>query len=182
MAAELTPEPRLSDTERQSVVEQLNHAVGEGRLTLSEFEDRLQAVFAARTRAELAPFVADLPAASVPEEMTLRPHASSVKRTGNWLVPRRIRVEGSSSSVRLDMTEARPVDPTVELILDLQGASVTVVLPRGASATIHDVDLSASSATAKVPEAGGLHIVARGQLRSSTLTLRYQRRFLWWRW
>jgi uncharacterized protein DUF1707 len=173
---------RLSDAERESVVEQLNHAVGEGRLTLSEFEDRLQGVLAARTQAEIAPFVADLPAASVPEELTLRPHASSVKRAGRWIVPRRIRVEGSASSVRLDMTEARPVGPTVELILDISAGSVTVVLPPGASATVDDVDLTASSASAKVPESGGLHVVARGQLKASSLTLRYQRRFLWWRW
>src|SRR5689334_8546685 len=103
----------MSDAERDAVVEQLNHAVGEGRLTLPEFEERLAGVLAARTHDEIAPFVADLPMASVPAEMTLRPRAASVKRTGGWIVPRRIRVEGSASSVKLDMTQARPVAPTV---------------------------------------------------------------------
>jgi hypothetical protein len=179
MAGELA---RLSDAERELVVEQLNQAVGEGRLTLTEFEERLQGVLAARTQGELTPFLADLPSAVPPEEITLRPQASSVKRTGRWLVPRRIRVESRASSILLDLTEARIVSPTISLLLDVQAGSVTMVLPRGASATIDDVELRASSARAKVPESGGLHVIASGRLRASSLTVRYQRRFLWWRW
>lgn len=45
-----------------------------------------------------------------------------------------------------------------------------------------DVDLSASTARAKVPDSGGLRIVASGSLHASSLIVRHQRRFLWWRW
>jgi hypothetical protein len=47
---------------------------------------------------------------------------------------------------------------------------------------VHDVELSSSSAKAKVPDSGGLHVVVLGQLQSSSLKVRYQRRFLRWRW
>jgi hypothetical protein len=176
------PETRVSDAERNLVVEQLNQAVGEGRLTLTEFEDRVQGVLAARTHDDMAAFTADLPAAVAPEVLTLRPRASSLKRAGRWVVPRRLVVEAQSSSVRLDLTEAQVASPTVEVSVDLRASAVTLVLPAGASATVHEVELSASTAKAKAPESGGLHVVVRGHLQSSSLTVRYQRRFLRWRW
>src|ERR1700712_1882551 len=55
---------RASDAEREAVVGRLNVAVGEGRLTLDEFSTRLGTTYAATTRGELEPIVADLPASS----------------------------------------------------------------------------------------------------------------------
>jgi Domain of unknown function (DUF1707)/2TM domain len=52
---------RIGDAERERVAERLRRAAGEGRLTPEELEERLEAAFAARTEAELAPLVADLP-------------------------------------------------------------------------------------------------------------------------
>jgi hypothetical protein len=52
---------RTSDTEREQVAEILRAAMGEGRLTLEEGEERLGTVYAARFRDELAPLTADLP-------------------------------------------------------------------------------------------------------------------------
>jgi hypothetical protein len=52
---------RASDAERAAVVQRLEHAVGEGRISLAEFEERAQAVYLAKTRAELEELVADLP-------------------------------------------------------------------------------------------------------------------------
>jgi hypothetical protein len=173
---------RVSDAERNLVVEQLNQAVGEGRLTLTEFEDRVQGVLAARTHDDLAPFVADLPVAAAPDELVLRPRASSIKRTGRWVVPRRVVIEAKAAGVRLDLTEAQVAAPTVEVSVDMIASGLTLVLPRGASATVHDVELTASSTKARVPESGGLHVVVRGQMKSSSLKVRYQRRFLGWRW
>jgi hypothetical protein len=173
---------RVSDAERNLVVEQLNQAVGEGRLTLAEFEDRVQGVLEARTHDDLAPFIADLPVTAAPDELVLRPRASSVKRTGRWAVPRRLVVEAKAASVRLDLTEAQIATPTVEVSVDLKASSLTLVLPRGASAIVHDVELTASSTKARVAESGGLHIVVGGHMNSSSLKVRYQRRFLRWRW
>ena len=47
--------------DRDEVVERLRVAAGDGRLTMAELEQRVDAAFAARTYAELAPLTADLP-------------------------------------------------------------------------------------------------------------------------
>lgn len=52
---------RASDAERESVVRVVQQAGAEGRLTLTETEERLAGIYAARFRHELTPFTADLP-------------------------------------------------------------------------------------------------------------------------
>lgn len=51
----------MSDADRESVVRRLRRAVGEGRLTLAEFDERVAATYAARTRGDLDELTADLP-------------------------------------------------------------------------------------------------------------------------
>jgi class 3 adenylate cyclase len=58
---------RVSDAERQKVIELLRHHTGAGRLTLDEFAERVGDVYAALTRDELAQVVADLPEGVRPE-------------------------------------------------------------------------------------------------------------------
>lgn len=55
------PHVRASDAERDAVAEVLREAHAEGRLSVTEFADRLDAVYAARTLGELEPLTADLP-------------------------------------------------------------------------------------------------------------------------
>lgn len=54
---------RVSNDEREVVVDTLGLAMSEGRLTLVEYEQRLDAVWASTTRGDLAEVVRDLPAA-----------------------------------------------------------------------------------------------------------------------
>ena len=54
-------EVRASDAEREAVVEQLQRALTQGRLTVSEFDERVQAAYAARTLGSLADLTRDLP-------------------------------------------------------------------------------------------------------------------------
>lgn len=54
-------ELRASDAERAAVVRRLEHAVGEGRLSMAEFEERVEVAHRARTRTELDELTADLP-------------------------------------------------------------------------------------------------------------------------
>jgi hypothetical protein len=176
------PDQRVSDAERDSVVEQLHQAVGEGRLTLIEFEERLGAVLASRTHGELRPHLADLPAAAVLEVVELRASSSSIKRAGRWLVPRRLAVTTKSSKVRLDFTEAAITGPVVETVLDVRSSSVTLVLPPGASADADGLEMASSSLKVRVPRGGGLHFTVAGRIKSTSVTVRYQRRFLRWRW
>ncbi len=52
---------RASDRERELVIERLTLAVSRGRLSLSEFDERVAAVYRAETRTELARLTRDLP-------------------------------------------------------------------------------------------------------------------------
>jgi hypothetical protein len=59
---------RCSDEERDAAAAALHHAVGEGRLTLEEAEDRLERTYRARDREELDALTADLPPAPPPPQ------------------------------------------------------------------------------------------------------------------
>lgn len=52
---------RAADTDRERVAEQLRSAHAEGRLDLSEYDERIQQAWAARTYGELSALTADLP-------------------------------------------------------------------------------------------------------------------------
>jgi hypothetical protein len=52
---------RASDAEREAVVQRLQHACGEGRISASEFDERVVTAYAAHTRAELDELTSDLP-------------------------------------------------------------------------------------------------------------------------
>ncbi len=67
MAGELErSELRASDADRNAVAHRLQVAVDEGRLTLTDYDERLQQTYAARTYGELERVTADLPAAPAP--------------------------------------------------------------------------------------------------------------------
>lgn len=61
MTGEPDPSLRAADADRDAVADRLRTAHAEGRLTVEEFGERLDAAFAARTMGELAGLTADLP-------------------------------------------------------------------------------------------------------------------------
>ena len=75
------PAQRASDADRDIAADILCAAVGDGRLTLDELDDRLGAALSARTMTELAALIADLPGrpsaspAAVPGKAAARPGA-----------------------------------------------------------------------------------------------------------
>lgn len=73
---------RISDAERHQVAEVLREAAGEGRLELSELDERLEATYAARTYADLLPITADLPTGGTPPLPVPRPGATPATRPG----------------------------------------------------------------------------------------------------
>jgi hypothetical protein len=52
---------RASDADRDAAAAVINNALAEGRLTADEHGQRLDAIYAAKTQAELTPLLADLP-------------------------------------------------------------------------------------------------------------------------
>ena len=55
---------RISDADRDRAASVLSDALAEGRLTVEEHSERLDAVYAAKTRADIVPVVSDLPGAA----------------------------------------------------------------------------------------------------------------------
>ncbi|MBM0232445.1 DUF1707 domain-containing protein [Micromonospora sp. STR1_7] len=64
---------RAADADREAVADRLRAALGEGRLDLHEYDERLQRAYAARTYAELDTLLADLPPVTPVERSTLAP-------------------------------------------------------------------------------------------------------------
>jgi len=70
---ERRPDLRVSDRDRQAAAERLRLAMGEGRLDLVEYDDRLAKAYAAVTYADLEPLFTDLPPASAMAEPMASP-------------------------------------------------------------------------------------------------------------
>lgn len=76
------PDLRAGDADRERVAERLRGAHAEGRLDMTEFQQRLEGCYAARTFGELRELVRDLPRQDEPEE-----------RRSQWLLgPWRLRL------------------------------------------------------------------------------------------
>jgi Domain of unknown function (DUF1707) len=71
---------RVSDAERERLVEELHEHTVAGRLTAEEYEQRLESVYAARTRAELDVLRADLPVSSLAAQLAVVERKSKLRR------------------------------------------------------------------------------------------------------
>ncbi|NYJ08618.1 DUF1707 SHOCT-like domain-containing protein [Petropleomorpha daqingensis] len=74
---ERRPDLRVSDRDRQAAAERLRLAMGEGRLDVVEYDDRLAKAYAAVTYADLEPLFIDLPPASAMALPELRPRPTA---------------------------------------------------------------------------------------------------------
>jgi hypothetical protein len=57
---------RISDADRAATAERLRIALDEGRLDLTEYDERVRSAYAATTYGDLEPITADLPPVTVP--------------------------------------------------------------------------------------------------------------------
>ncbi|HET6685944.1 MAG TPA: DUF1707 domain-containing protein [Jiangellaceae bacterium] len=146
---------RCSDADRERVADTLREAAAEGRLTLSELDERLDATFRARTYGDLEPITSDLPPgrdvvrggppahpggvvrrtpdAYGPAIRTERITAvfGDEKRSGRWQVPRRLEVTSVLGEVTIDFTEAIVRDREIVVQVAVVLGSVTLVVPEG---------------------------------------------------
>ena len=99
---------RASDSERDATVERLRDAAAEGRLTLEELTDRIEAASSAVMRSELVPLTTDLPVSvgrSHSEPADVR-KVGDIKRKGAWVVPAECRFRSYFGAVIVDLREA----------------------------------------------------------------------------
>jgi len=159
------PDPqhlRASDADRERVAETLRQAAGDGRLTMDELDERLDAVYAAKTYAELVPITQDLPdhggAAFVPAPS--RPAAGDVRqyggeptshtaaailggfsRKGDWVVPKTFNAFMLLGGGEIDLRDARFAEREVSIhvVAILGGCEITV--PEDATVNVNGVGI-----------------------------------------
>ncbi|BBA95343.1 hypothetical protein RVR_167 [Actinacidiphila reveromycinica] len=104
---------RVSDDERDHAAALLGDALAAGRIDVGEHSERLEAVYSARTRGELAPVTADLPSVS-PGESLASPGDSApiealfakVRRSGQWPVPPHTTARARFGAIVIDLRQA----------------------------------------------------------------------------
>ena len=149
-----------SDAERDHSVGLLRQAVGEGRLTLEEFSQRVEVAQTARTDVELAALARDLPAApardlpaasaaggpavagEAPQEH--RALFSHLIRQGPWSLPARSSWRSWFGTIDLDLRQARLAESDTELRVHNVFGTVTVIVPEGVEVSVQGGGLFAS--------------------------------------
>jgi class 3 adenylate cyclase len=130
------PGLRLGDTDREQVGALLREHCVEGRLTLDEFSSRLDALYAARTDAELAAVLHDLPErtsepARAKRRSWLVTLLGSVQRRGPWRVPRHIFAFSVIGSPDLDFRRAVIDTEEVRITSFALIGALTAIVPAG---------------------------------------------------
>ncbi|MDN5751090.1 MAG: DUF1707 domain-containing protein [Pseudonocardia sp.] len=183
------PGIRISDADRERAAARLNQALAEGRISVSELDERLSAVYAARYEAELRPPLADLPgvdvvaaaaAVAVPSTpsgppVVLRTGMSTIKRSGDWEVPARLRLQSSMGTIVLDFCDAKILHPVVEIEVDVGAGTVRLLVPEGSTANVDDVVSGMGTVRSKVPSRprpGATHFVVHGRTGMGSVTVR----------
>ncbi|GAA3753570.1 DUF1707 domain-containing protein [Plantactinospora mayteni] len=137
---------RVSDREREQVVELLGTAAAEGRLTLDEYADRATAAHAAKTRGELARLTDDLPTDSTGAPVPARRSESGVaepaperlvaifgneSRKGRWPVPARLEAQSIFGECHIELQDTTLSHPVVTIEATAIFGSVTIFVPEG---------------------------------------------------
>jgi len=137
---------RASDADRERIADVLRQAAGDGRLTMEELDERLDAVYAAKTYAELEPITKDLPASGhapapspvpagdcrrvggVPSTHGAFAILGGFSRKGDWVVPAYFNAVAILGGGEIDLREARFAEPvvTIHVVAILGGIEITV--------------------------------------------------------
>jgi Domain of unknown function (DUF1707)/Cell wall-active antibiotics response 4TMS YvqF len=153
---------RASDRDREQVAEILREAAGEGRLGLDELDERLNAVYAAKTYAELEPVVQDLPhsgtaaapaAAPAPAGKAVSriggdPTSSAAiavmggfSRKGAWVVPAEYTAAAIMGGGELDLREAKFAEPVVTINAYAIMGGIAIIVPEDVDVQVTGIGL-----------------------------------------
>lgn len=191
----MPPEMRASDADRDRVMDVLREAVGDGRLTAEEFEERLEAAMSSRTFGELAELTADLVAGPVPlaqsgaaaapaaDEIRIRQRGGSVSRSGQWTVPLRLDLRPSWCDVTLDFTDAVITHDTLRVDMNMRGGTLTLVTRPGVVVDADDLRVRYTDVEIHPGAAPGAPVILRvrlaGRMRYGRIEVQRTRRTSW---
>ncbi len=167
---------RASDADRDRAASVLNEALAQGRLTAEEHSERLDALYAAKTHADIVPVIDDLPGASAlpaagagsPRPATLGRRLTAIfggiSRKGRWHPEPETRILAVFGGADLDFREADlPArEITVNAVAVFGGVSITVppemrVVDSG-SAVMGGREIAGESTESSAPDAPVLRI------------------------
>jgi hypothetical protein len=148
---------RASDADRERVANVLREAAGDGRLTMDELDERLDAVYAAKTYAELEPITHDLPDAaggytpSAPAKTALLDSArfgaeptshgavailGGFTRRGDWVVPKEFTAFMFMGGGEIDLREARFAEREVSIHIVAIMGGCEIIVPDDANVRV----------------------------------------------
>ena len=110
-----------------------------GRLTSTEYAERLDAAYAARTLGELAPLTRDLPDDDIPDadveavgRAEVAARFSKVIRSGRWVAGRRTRLTVRFGALIINLAEAVLPGREVTIEVDAFCGKLIIIAPAGA--------------------------------------------------
>jgi hypothetical protein len=189
---------RASHADRDQVVEWLRVAAGDGRLSAEELDERLGLALTARTYAELAALITDLPAAGTavpatagsaagaePPKELVRIHTSSghAERNGRWIVPGRMDLKATSGHITLDFTDAVITQPVLRIDAEIRSGYLTLITKPGIAVDADDVTVRSGEVKVRAPWGTDVPVLLRvsiaGTCGSGRITARPPRRGFW---
>lgn len=144
---------RISDAERDEVAAVLREAAAEGRLGLDELDERLSAVYGAKTYGDLEPITRDLPqpagrVTAVPGRISGDPSPrvaigimSGFQRKGAWVVPEELTAVVFWGGGQLDMREARFAASEVRIRAFAVMGGVDILVPEDAEVHVNGIGI-----------------------------------------
>jgi hypothetical protein len=172
---------RASDIDRDATVNRLREAAGEGRLTLEELSDRLEAAFDAVTRSDLALLTRDLPGAAAVGVATPPVEVrglGDVKRAGPWTLPAESSFRTWLGSIKLDLREAQIGATETHIHARALFGSIELLVPKGIAVEVQArTRLGRTHLQAGSGAPGAPRIVLTGGTFSGNLKVRHPR--LW---
>jgi hypothetical protein len=141
---------RASDADRDQAAVTLMEAMAAGQIEVDELDQRLSAVYRAKTRAELATVSDDLPELPRSTELVAADDPSSrfavgvfggFARKGRWAVPRSFTALSMFGGGKIDLTEARLTSPQTRLHVFALFGGIRVVVPDNVPVRVRGVAL-----------------------------------------
>ncbi|HEY7278635.1 MAG TPA: DUF1707 domain-containing protein [Trebonia sp.] len=152
---------RASDADRERVANVLREAAGDGRLTMDELDERLDAVYAAKTYAELEPITHDLPDSPATYTPATAPATTAdparfgleatshgavaimggFTRKGDWVVPKEFTAFMFMGGGEIDMRNARFAEREVAIHIVAIMGGCEVIVPEDATVRVTGVGI-----------------------------------------
>jgi hypothetical protein len=179
-----------SDAERDTAVARLRDAVGEGRLSLDDFSQRIEYALSARTRSDLAAVLADLPTARElappgpgPATHQLIAIMGSETKTGRWRVGHTIDLLAVMGETKVDLRQAYIDGPVVTINAVSIMGNVEVWVPEGVEVEMDGFsimgsrDVKLAKAVAAGPDAPVVRV--HGFALMGSITVKTKQPFRW---